>query len=212
MFLIVGLGNPGKEYEITRHNAGFLAVDFLRYKYNLTDEKKKYNFLYTKSTLFNQDVVMMKPQSYMNNSGSAIASALSFFKIPQENLIVIYDDTALPVGMLRIRENGSNGGHNGLRDIEQHLKSKDYKRIRIGIDKPEFSSHMKDYVLGRFTNEDIKTLESDVFPVVDSVVNLIVNNKIKDAMNIYNKKVRKTGKDDTPEQENDNESAQKTLT
>ena len=133
MFLLAGLGNPGKKYEKNRHNVGFLLLDYLKEKYLIDEYQKKNKYLYLKCRLHQNEVLLIKPQSFMNLRGMGIQSALAFFKIPISNLIVIFDDIALPLGMIRIRERGSAGGHNGLKNIAQQLGTEDYQRLRIGI-------------------------------------------------------------------------------
>jgi PTH1 family peptidyl-tRNA hydrolase len=186
MFLVAGLGNPGREYEKNRHNAGFLFLDYLKMVNSQESYKNKDNYHYLKTVYHGQETVFIKPQTYMNLSGRAVINALSFFKIPVENFIVVYDDTALPFGKIRIRESGSAGGHNGLRNIEAMLGTKDYKRIRIGVSAPEHPSELKNFVLGDFSSSDLGVLERDVFPVIDQSLNVIINKSIKEAMNQFN--------------------------
>ena len=130
MKLIVGLGNPGKEYENTRHNLGFVIIDQLASKLNVELNKKKFNGLYYQAS----EYILLKPQTYMNNSGECMAAFLNYFRIPLTNLLVIYDDIALPVGKFRYRCRGFAGGHNGIKNIIEKLGSQDFKRLRVGID------------------------------------------------------------------------------
>ena len=129
MKLIVGLGNPGKEYENTRHNLGFVVIDQLADKLNVELNKKKFNGLYCQTS----DYILLKPQTYMNNSGECIAAFLNYFRIPLDELLVIYDEIALPLGKFRYRCQGSSGGHNGMKNIIKLLGSKAFKRLRVGI-------------------------------------------------------------------------------
>ena len=129
MKLIVGLGNPGKEYENTRHNLGFVVIDQLASKLNVELNKKKFNGLYCQTG----EYILLKPQTYMNNSGECISTFLNYFHIPLDNLLVIYDEIALPLGKFRYRGQGSDGGHNGMKNIIKLIGSKDFKRLRIGI-------------------------------------------------------------------------------
>ncbi len=186
MYLIIGLGNPGDNFKLNRHNAGFIFLDYLKNKNNLNDFKKKHNFLYSLNNYYNSDFVLLKPLTFMNLSGNAITKAISFFKINIKNIVVIYDDSALPFEKLRIKDNGSDGGHNGLKSIQLQLGTNEYKRIRIGIGAPEYSSQMKDYVLDDFNDEEIKILNENIFQIAESALELIINNKIKEAMNKYN--------------------------
>lgn len=187
MFLIVGLGNYGVEYKNTRHNVGFLFIDYLKEKYNLNDFKKKYDFLYSLNNYFNSTFVLIKPLTYMNLSGKAIVQALNFFKIDITNLIIIYDDIALPFSKIRIREKGTHGGHKGLKNIQLNLGTTEYKRIRIGIysDTTE-KLHLKDYVLSNFTQDEIIVLKERIFPAVEDAMKIIISGNIKEAMNKYN--------------------------
>ena len=129
MKLIVGLGNPGGEYENTRHNLGFVVIDQLADKLNVELNKKKFNGLYYQST----ECILLKPQTYMNNSGECIVAFLNYFRIPLDNLLVIYDEIALPLGKFRYRSQGSGGGHNGMKNIIKLIGSKNFKRLRVGI-------------------------------------------------------------------------------
>lgn len=186
MFLIVGLGNPGEKYSKNRHNIGYIFLDYLKEKYNFDKFKKKKNFLYLKNTFFDIEIICVKPVTYMNLSGNAVNEAMKYFNIPIENIVVIYDDIALPFGKIRIRERGSDGGHNGLKNIQQHLGTEEYKRIRIGIGNPDLSIDYINHVLGNFTLDNLSFLKKDVFITVEDSIKLIVGNKIKEAMNKYN--------------------------
>ena len=135
MKLIVGLGNPGKEYENTRHNCGFMAIDYLAQDLGVTINQAKFKGLYAKIKVEGEDVILLKPQTYMNLSGESVSEVMKFFKIDKEDVLVIYDDLDLPVGKIRIRANGSAGGHNGIKSLIAHLNGQDFKRIRIGIDQ-----------------------------------------------------------------------------
>ncbi len=189
MFIITGLGNPDRVYQNNRHNVGFLFLDYIVTKYSLSDFKKKGNFLYSKNSYHNAETALIKPITYMNLSGEAISSSLNFFKADKKNVVVIYDDVDLPFGKIRIRESGSSGGHNGLKNIEQHLGTRDYMRVRIGIGGSDETSaiyDLKDYVLSNFSPSDLELLSRDVFPIVDDSLNFILNNNIKEAMNRFN--------------------------
>lgn len=159
--LCVGLGNPGTAYANTRHNTGFLFVDTLAERLGNPTWKERFSGL---ATAVQDDtlgkILLLKPQTYMNASGRAVAECLHFFKLTPKDLVVIHDDLDLPVGTFKIKQRGSHGGHNGLRDIHQALGTDDYRRIRIGIDRPADKSLVKDYVLGNFSKEDRETLEA----------------------------------------------------
>ena len=157
MKLIVGLGNPGGQYDKTRHNIGFYFLDHYFPISNLA-WKKRFNAMYVETMIEGTKVVFVKPQTYMNNSGEAVSSFVSFYKIPVEDILIISDDLDLPIGSYRLRAHGSSGGHNGLKSIETHLKSQNYKRLKIGISNcKEFDTI--DYVLGKFSLEEVKELE-----------------------------------------------------
>ena len=162
-WLIVGLGNPGDQYENTRHNVGFRALDELAEIANVSVQKLKYKALTNTATVSGCKVLLMKPVTYMNLSGEAVGEAARFFKIPPERVIVLSDDTSLPVGKLRIRKSGSAGGHNGLKSIIQHLGTDQFPRIKIGVgEKPHPDYDMADWVLGKFPPADKKVIDEMV--------------------------------------------------
>ena len=162
-WLIVGLGNPGDQYENTRHNVGFRALDELAEIANVSVQKLKYKALTNTATVSGCKVLLMKPVTYMNLSGEAVGEAARFFKIPPERVIVLSDDTSLPVGKLRIRKSGSAGGHNGLKSIIQHLGTDQFPRVKIGVgEKPHPDYDMADWVLGKFPPADKKVIDEMV--------------------------------------------------
>lgn len=185
-FLIVGLGNPGDKYEFTRHNAGFMCVDFLAEKENFKINKLKYKSLLADVDIKGHRCLIMKPQTFMNNSGEAVRDAAQFYKISPENVIVIYDDISLDVGRIRVRRKGSDGGHNGIKSIIYHLNSDNFPRIKVGVGKkpPEWED-LADWVLSRFTNDELKTLH-DVAEKVCRNLPLMLDGKIDEAMNRMN--------------------------
>jgi PTH1 family peptidyl-tRNA hydrolase len=185
-YIIAGLGNPGAKYEMTRHNAGFLALDLLAIEENIDVKKLKFHSLVADATINGKRCLLMKPQTMMNNSGQAIGEASKFYKIPPERVIIIYDDISLDVGQTRIRRKGSSGGHNGIKSIIAHLGSENFPRVKIGVGKkpnPEYD--LVSWVLGRFPKEqeaDLKTaLENST-----KAVRLIADEQIDQAMNLYN--------------------------
>ena len=186
MFLVVGLGNPGEKYSKNRHNIGFIFLDYLKEKYNLNKFKKKKNFLYSKNIFFEKEIILLKPITYMNLSGNAVINSMKYFNISFENIVVIFDDIALPFGKIRIRERGSDGGHNGLKNIREHLGTEEYKRIRIGIGNPDYSVSYINHVLGNFTLDNLTFFKKNIFISVEDSIKLIIKNKIKEAMNKYN--------------------------
>lgn len=185
-YLIVGLGNPGAKYEMTRHNAGFLAVDLLAVKENLNIKKLKYHALVGDAVINGKKCLVMKPQTFMNNSGEAVGEAARFYKIPPERVIVISDDFSFDVGQIRIKRKGSAGGHNGLKSIIAHLGSENFPRIKVGVGKkPSKDYDIIDWVLGRFPKELEKDLKSALENTVDALP-YIVNEEIDKAMNLFN--------------------------
>ncbi len=162
-WLIVGLGNPGDQYENTRHNVGFRALDELAETANIPVQKLKHKALTNTCTIAGVKVLLMKPITYMNLSGEAVSDAARFYKIPPERIIVLCDDVSLPVGKLRIRKNGSAGGHNGLKSIIQHLGTDQFPRVKIGVgEKPHPDYDLADWVLGKFAKEDKKVIDEMV--------------------------------------------------
>ncbi|GGH88022.1 PTH1 family peptidyl-tRNA hydrolase [Pullulanibacillus pueri] len=162
MKLIAGLGNPGSEYIHTRHNIGFEVVEKLAEEHRIPMNRSKFNALYGKGTIHGEEVLLVKPLTYMNLSGEAIGPMMSYFKIPIEDILIIYDDLDLAVGKLRLRLKGSAGGHNGMKSIIQHVGSTEFKRLRFGIGRPPGRQPVVDYVLKKFSKEED--------PVVESVV------------------------------------------
>ena len=157
MKLIVGLGNPGIEYNNTRHNIGFMALDKLSQSLNFEINKNKFDGLYGEKIINNEKIIFLKPQKYMNLSGEVIRKYVDFFKIDIQDILIINDDLDLPVGKIKIKYKGSSGGHNGLKNIEQHLNTDEYKRIKIGISNDK-THDTKDYVLGKFKSEDLELI------------------------------------------------------
>ena len=169
MKLIVGLGNPGREYENTRHNIGFLTVDKYADKLGVSITKSKFNGLYGDAIINGQKVLLLKPQSYINLSGEVIRSFVDFYKINIDDILIIHDDLDLQVGTYKIKQKGSSGGHNGLKNIELHLSTQEYKRIKIGISNNK-NIDTKDYVLGKLSKEEselLKEVQNQVISILD---------------------------------------------
>ncbi len=184
--LVVGLGNPGQEYAFTRHNAGFLAIDYICMKHGGDCQRAKFKALVGEYRVGGKRVLLMKPQTYMNLSGQAIMEAVSFYKIPPENVIVISDDISLEIGRMRIRKNGSAGGHNGLKSVIECLKSQDFPRIKLGVgQKPSPEYPLTDWVLGRIPKESESTFNR-VLEGIPRVIELMVNGEIEKAMCDFN--------------------------
>jgi len=187
-YIVAGLGNPGLQYERTRHNAGFLAMDYLSEKYGAKIDRAKYKALVGETTIAGKRVLLMKPQTFMNSSGEAIAEASHFYKCPSEKIIVISDDFLLDVGRLRVRRNGTHGGHNGLRSIQEELSTTEYPRIRIGVgQKPHPDYDVIDWVLGNFSSDDLKKI-SDRFETLSQGLEKILSSDVDGAMQICNGK------------------------
>lgn len=189
MKLVVGLGNPGSKYDNTRHNIGFSFVDkYLNYQYNSVEWKSKFNGLYFQTNLFSEKVVFLKPQSFMNLSGEVVKKYIDFFKIDISDILIISDDMDLSVGNFKLKEHGSCGGHNGLRNIENCISTSNYKRLRVGISKLQ-KGDTKDYVLGKFSLEDSNIL-NNTFGELICVLNDYFVLDFSDLMNKYNRKNR----------------------
>ena len=184
MYIIVGLGNPGKQYENTRHNMGFLAVDLLAEKYNIDVNKIKFKALVGEGRIAGQKVLLVKPQTYMNLSGEAVRQAMDFYKIDPEELIVIYDDIDIPTGTFRIRKKGSPGTHNGMRNIFQHIQTNDFPRIRVGIGSGK-KDNLAGYVTGGISKSEQEIL-ADVLKSSADAAACIIEKGIDKAMNEYN--------------------------
>lgn len=185
-WLIVGLGNPGEKYENTRHNVGFQVVDELAERQNAPVQKLKFKALTNLLTISGEKVLVMKPVTYMNLSGEAVRPAADFYKIPPERILVISDDTALDLGKLRIRTKGSAGGHNGLKNIIQHLGTDQFPRVRVGVgQKPHPDYDLADWVLGKFQGEAKKVMDEAVKRAADAV-ECILKEGADRAMNRFN--------------------------
>jgi len=184
MKLIVGLGNPGKEYEKTRHNAGFRFIDAYAKSQNITFNKEKFNGLYTEFNYNNEKVILLKPQKYMNLSGEVVKDFVKFYKINLEDILIIYDDLDTEKGKIKIKYKGSSGGHNGLKNIENHLKTQEYKRIKIGISKDKDQDKI-DYVIGKVPNEEYELINS-VNKKAENIIDDYLNMTFDNFMNKYN--------------------------
>lgn len=169
MKLIVGLGNPGPEYAYTRHNVGFLTVDTFHKKIEAPEFKSGFKGLVSKGKYKGEEYIILKPLTYMNLSGESVLEAISYYKIKVEDLIVIYDDMDFQVGRFSIRQLGGHGGHNGMRNIIDHLKTQDFKRIRVGIGKA-FKDEKSSYVLGKFSKQELEELKVVVASICDALI------------------------------------------
>lgn len=188
MFIIVGLGNPTPEYEGTRHNVGFEVIDALARKYNIDVDTKKHRAYIGKGMIEGQKVILAKPQTYMNLSGESVRSLLDYYKVDEEQeLLVIYDDISLGVGQIRIRAKGSAGGHNGIKNIIAHLGRQVFPRIKVGVGEKPPKWDLADYVLGHFSKEEQEQMEEGYEHAVCAVKEIVTGN-IEAAMNEYNRK------------------------
>ncbi len=184
MKLIVGLGNVGKDYENTRHNVGFKALDQLLNKYNIELDKEKFSGYYTKTTIKGEQVILLKPAKYMNLSGEVVRDYVHFFKIELEDILIISDDLDQEVGRFKLKSKGSSGGHNGLKDIERHLGTDNYKRLKIGISNNKLID-TKDYVLGKITKEDNEVLDK-VYKIIPDIIEDFITLDFDALMSKYN--------------------------
>lgn len=190
MYIIAGLGNPSKEYEGTRHNAGFQVIDRIAEKYNISVDAKKHRALIGKGMIAGQKVILAKPQTFMNLSGESIRSLLDYYKIDEENeLIVIYDDISLEPGQIRIRAKGSAGGHNGIKNIIQHLGGQVFPRIKVGVGEKPPKMDLADYVLGHFSKEEKEQMDEGYEHAIHAL-ELMLMGETSEAMNEYNRKKR----------------------
>ncbi|MEG0711248.1 MAG: aminoacyl-tRNA hydrolase [Niameybacter sp.] len=190
MKLIIGLGNPGMQYAATRHNIGFEAIDKLADIHHISVNRSKFKALVGEGTIGGEKVVLMKPQTYMNLSGEAVTACKSWYKISDEDLIIMYDDVSLGVGDIRIRKNGSSGGHNGIKSIIAQLGTDVFPRVKIGVGEKPKGWDLADYVLGKFTDEDNKILGERLKAVCEAVETMVKKN-VETAMNNYNGKTRR---------------------
>lgn len=183
MFLVVGLGNTGKEYDKTRHNIGFECVDYLSSKYNIELNRIKFKGIYGEGFINNKKVVLLKPTTFMNLSGESIREIVNFYKLEPEEIIVIYDDISLEVGKIRIREKGSAGGHNGIKSIIKNLSTEVFPRVKVGVGQPK--GDLVSHVLGKFSKEEEEILKESIQASAEAV-EIIIKEDTKEAMNKLN--------------------------
>lgn len=193
MYIIVGLGNPDRQYQNTRHNIGFDVIDAIAAKNNITVGERKHKALIGKGYVGGQKVVLVKPQTYMNLSGESVRDVIDFYKIDERNeLIVISDDVSLDVGQIRIRKKGSAGGHNGLKNIILHLGHDEFQRVKMGVGEKPKGYDLADYVLGHFSKEEREIMDESAVRAA-AAVEVMITEGADVAMNQYNKKVQKDG-------------------
>ena len=189
MYIIVGLGNPGKEYAHTRHNVGFETIDILADRMGIEVEEKKHKGLCGKGILAGQKVILLKPQTYMNLSGESVRAAADFYKVDPEDILVIYDDISLEPGQLRLRGKGSAGGHNGIKNIIAHLGTQVFPRIKVGVGEKPKKYDLADYVLSHFTKAERKEMEEGYQKAIQAVEKILAG-EMEAAMNEFNRKVK----------------------
>lgn len=190
LYLIVGLGNPGSQYEFTRHNVGFLTIDYMAEKLGQKVNKLKFKGLYCKFKYADEDIILLKPQTYMNLSGESVRDFANFFKIPPEKIIIVVDDVDLDLGRIRFKKSGSAGTHNGLKSIIYQLQSQDFPRLKIGIERENRKDDLADFVLKGFSKDEVSLIEKSIEDGVDGILHMI-GNGIDSAMNKYNKRAQK---------------------
>lgn len=188
MKLVVGLGNPGDDYDNTRHNTGFYMLDLYLESKELTNYKSKFNGLYIMASIDGEKVIFLKPQSFMNLSGEVIRKFVDFYKIPIEDVFVIHDDLDIPIGSFKLRNSGSSGGHNGLKNIEAHLKTQKYKRLKVGISHVDREDTV-DYVLGKFNKHEQEIMEK-LSIIVGNLLDDFFKMDFDSLMNKYNRRIR----------------------
>ena len=184
MYLIVGLGNPEEDYSKTRHNMGFNVVNKIAKKYGIEINKKKFDSLYGEGMIENEKVILLKPQTYMNLSGKAIIQVVNFYKIPLENICVIYDDMDIEKGQIKIRKKGGAGSHNGMKSVVAELNSEAFARIRVGIGNPKFKDDSINYVIGAIPEEEVKVLDEGTTKAAEAMIALLKDG-IDNAMNKF---------------------------
>ncbi|WP_110114676.1 aminoacyl-tRNA hydrolase [Bacillus sp. CGMCC 1.16541] len=185
MKVIVGLGNPGRDYDRTRHNIGFMIIDELAEHLMIPLDKTKFNGLYGMGTVKGEKVILLKPLTYMNLSGESLKPLMEYYDVSSKDILVIYDDLDLPLGKIRLRTKGSAGGHNGIKSLVQHLKTQEFNRIRFGIDRPTNGMKISDYVLGKFTNEEMAEMKEAIDKSINASEDWI-HTPFLEVMNRYN--------------------------
>ena len=189
MLVIFGLGNPGKKYEYSRHNAGFCTIDYIASKNNIKLNKIGFNSIYGEGIINGEKVVLVKPQTFMNLSGKSVSAIVNFYKIELKDILVIYDDISMPVGQLRVRLKGSAGGHNGIKDIILSLNSDEFPRIKMGVGAPDNPDmDLADYVLGKFTDSDSEILGESAEKIEENM-SLIIKRDYNALMSKLNIKI-----------------------
>lgn len=185
MYLIIGLGNPEEDYSNTRHNMGFDTINKLAKQYEIQINKKKFKGLYGTGAIENEKVILLKPQTYMNLSGESIIEAINFYKIEEEKLIIIYDDIDTKAGTIKIKKTGGPGTHNGMKSVVEHIKTRNFARVKVGVGMPENKEDLISYVIGAIPEEEREVLDKATTLAKDAVVE-IIKNSVDIAMNKFN--------------------------
>ncbi len=187
-FLVVGLGNPGPRYARTRHNAGFMVIDEFAHKHGLRFSKGQGNSEVARGTVAGTPVILVKPLTFMNESGMAVGAVSRFYRVPIARILIVYDEIALPLGTIRLREKGSSAGHNGIKSIIHHLGTQNFARLRVGVDQPSPGRHTQiDWVLGRFTGDEQVVMDETILRALEAI-EAVLRGGIERAMNLYNAK------------------------
>ncbi|ONI48238.1 aminoacyl-tRNA hydrolase [Candidatus Epulonipiscioides saccharophilum] len=185
MKLIIGLGNPGIKYLATKHNAGFYAIDYLAHHYNIDMSRNKFKGIVGEGLIEGEKVILLKPLTFMNLSGQSVIECMNFYKLKPEDIMVIYDDTAFKTGVIKMKRTGSAGGHNGIKNIIENIGTQDFPRARIGIGPKPAEYLLVDYVLSKFTDEEIESIKK-VMPAFKEAVTSFITKGIETAMNQLN--------------------------
>ena len=187
MKIIVGLGNPTSQYVGTRHNIGFAVIDELSKEYNIAVDTKKHKALCGKGMIAGENVILAKPQTYMNLSGESVRALVDYYKVTNEDVIIVYDDISLDVGDIRIRQKGSAGGHNGIKNIIAHLNTQEFPRVKVGVGEKPKGQDLVNYVLGHFSKGEMEQIQSGIEMAAKSIA-VMVEDGIQKAMNDFNGK------------------------
>lgn len=186
MKLIFGLGNPGKKYEDTKHNIGFIAVEHLARHLGLSFNKTKFNAVYAEGNIGSEKIVLIKPQTFMNLSGESVQPWVDYYNLTEDDIVVIYDDMDLPVGKIRLRLQGGSGGHNGMKSIIQHLGTKEFNRIRVGVGRPMPQQSVISHVISKFPKESIEDMKMSVQMIIDAIKYWADSHTFQETMNEFN--------------------------
>lgn len=190
MYVIAGLGNPGMRYAATRHNVGFEVIERLAYENNIKLNKRKFKAILGSGVIGDEKVVLVQPQTYMNQSGESIRAIMDFYKCTEKDLIVVYDDICFDIGTIKIRKKGSAGGHNGMKNIINHIGSNGFVRVRVGVGDKCANWDLKDHVLSRFNDKEIKQMVKEIKRASDAIEDIVIKG-VDNAMNVYNVKIKK---------------------